>query len=113
MNDDRKLWDLLGASTRPAAPPFFASRVLRSIRSAEERSPAWLGPLLRWLAPATVAALFAAALLSPPSNDGANIASAAPELTTLDLVELVSPQDYDVLTTAGYPFNNGFLASGL
>ncbi len=113
MNDDRKLWDLLGASTRPAAPPFFASKVLRSIRAGEDRSPAWLSPLLRWLAPASVAALFAAAVISQPGRDNAQIASASTEFTTLDLVEIVSPQDYEVLTTAGYPFNNGFLAAGL
>ena len=113
MNDDRKLWDLLGASTRHAAPPFFATKVLRSVRSTREPSPVWIGQLLRWLAPATVAALFAAAIMADPAASAGQIAAASPELTTLDLVEIVSPQDYEVLTTAGYPFNNGFLAADL
>lgn len=112
MNEDRKLWDLLGGSARPSAPPFFAARVMRSVESASAPRPDWLAPLLRWLAPAAVAALFVAALPGVHSP-AAPVLAAAPEFTTLDLVEIVSPQDYEVLTTAGYPYNNGFLAAGL
>jgi hypothetical protein len=112
MNDDRKLWDLLGSATRPAAPPFFAAKVMRGVEAASAPRPDWFAPLLRWLAPATVAALFAAALLPRPSDPGQSYAGAT-EFTTLDLVEIVSPQDYEVLTTAGYPYNNGFLTADL
>jgi hypothetical protein len=35
------------------------------------------------------------------------------DLTTLDLVEMLSPEDYTTLTTAGWPYNNGFLSAGL
>jgi hypothetical protein len=112
MNDDRKLWDLLGASPRPAAPPFFAARVLRTVESASAPHPDWLAPLLRWLAPAAVAVLFLAALPGIHAPEAPALAT-APEFTTLDLVEILSPQDYEVLTTAGYPYNNGFLSAGL
>jgi hypothetical protein len=37
----------------------------------------------------------------------------ASDLTTLDLVEMLSPEDYDTLTAAGWPYNNGFLSAGL
>ena len=35
------------------------------------------------------------------------------DLTTLDLVQLLSPEDYETLTAAGWPYNNGFLSAGL
>jgi hypothetical protein len=110
---DRKLWDLLGHAPRPAAPPFFAAKVMRQIQARPETSPGWLSPVLRWLAPATIAALFALAFLPSTSTpDGEYIATAS-EITTLDLVEIVSPTDYEVLTTAGWPYDNGILTAGL
>ena len=38
---------------------------------------------------------------------------AVSEVTTLDLVELLSPEDYETLTAAGWPYSNGFLSAGL
>jgi hypothetical protein len=38
---------------------------------------------------------------------------AGSDLTTLDLVGMLSPEDYDTLTAAGWPYNNGFLSAGL
>jgi hypothetical protein len=35
------------------------------------------------------------------------------DLTTLDLVEMLSPEDHATLTAAGWPYNNGFLSAGL
>ena len=39
--------------------------------------------------------------------------AAAADLTTLDLLELLSPYDYETLSAAGWPYNNGFLSAGL
>jgi hypothetical protein len=39
--------------------------------------------------------------------------AAVADFTTLDLVELLSPDDYETLTTAGWPYDNGFLSAGL
>ena len=109
--DDQKLWNLLGRSPRPSAPPFFAGKVMRQIEAADERR-SWLAPVLRWLAPASVAALLVLALLPRPDSTPAAMASPS-DLTTLDLVEMLSPEDYTTLTTAGWPYNNGFLSAGL
>ena len=106
--DDRKLWDLLGRSPRPSAPPFFAGKVMRRIEAADDR-PHWLAPILRWLAPAAVAALAILAVLPRPTAEPVVLS----DLTTLDLVELLSPEDYETLTAAGWPYNNGFLSAGL
>ena len=103
--DDQNLWHLLGRHPRPAAPPFFAAKVLRQIEAAKPANP-WL-PVLRWLAPTAVAALLVLAILPRPE------ASAPPELTTLDLLELLSPEDHEVLTQAGWPYNNGLLTANL
>jgi len=108
--DDQKLWDLLGQAGRPAAPPFFAARIMRQIGAADSR-PSWLAPVLRWLAPAAIAALVVLAVLPRPAAEPA--ALTGPDLTTLDLVELLSPEDYETLTAAGWPYNNGFLSAGL
>jgi len=104
--DDQNLWHLLGRHPRPDAPPFFASKVLRQIQSAPAKP--WL-PLLRWLAPTAVAALVIFAILPRPTTEPA----ATSDLTTLDLVELLSPEDHEVLTQAGWPYNNGFLTASL
>ena len=106
--DDQKLWDLLGKSPQPSAPPFFAAKVMRQIESAESRG-SWLARLLRWLAPAAVTALVIVAVLPRPAAETAAVS----ELTTLDLVEMLSPEDYETLTAAGWPYNNGFLSAGL
>jgi hypothetical protein len=106
--DDQKLWDLLGRRARPSAPPFFAAKVMRQIEERDRR-PSWLAPVLRWLAPAAVAALVIVAVLPRPAAQPV----AVNELTTLDLVEMLSPEDYETLTAAGWPYNNGFLSAGL
>ena len=106
--EDQKLWDLLGRAPRPSAPPFFAAKVMRQIESADHRS-GWFAPVLRWLAPAAVAALIVLAVLPRPDAEPVAVS----ELTTLDLVEMLSPEDYETLTAAGWPYNNGFLSAGL
>ena len=94
--EDRKLWNLLGRAPRASAPPFFAGKVMRQIESGDsERS--WLSSALRWLAPAAVAAVAIFALLPRAS---APEPVTYDELTTLDIVELVSPDDYALLTSA-------------
>jgi hypothetical protein len=108
--DDQKLWDLLGRAPRPSAPPFFAAKVMRQVES-DARRPARFIPVLRWLAPASIAALVVLAVLPRPTAEPAGMT--ASDLTTLDLVEMLSPEDYDTLTAAGWPYNNGFLSAGL
>ena len=109
--DDQKLWNLLGRGPRSSAPPFFAGKVIRQIEATDERQ-SWLAPVLRWLAPASVAALLVLAILPRPDSTPAAMASPS-DLTTLDLVEMLSPEDYTTLTAAGWPYNNGFLSAGL
>ena len=104
--EDQKLWDLLARAPRPEAPPFFAAKVLRQLEAPQT---SWLAPILRWLAPAAVAALVLVAVL--PRQEPSP--SSAAELTTLDLVEMLSPEDYQVLTEAGWPYNNGPLSASL
>ena len=95
--EDGRLWNLLGESPRPSAPPFFAGKVMRQIEAGAPGRP-WLDAALRWLAPATVAALAVFALL-PKAADPAP--ATYEELTTLDIVEMVSPDDYVLLTSSG------------
>lgn len=112
MDDsDRQLWELLGRSPRAAAPPFFASRVMRAIWPPASQ-PAWADAILRWLAPATLAALLALAMIPHPDATPAEIAVNS-DITTLDLMEIADPDDYAILTSAGWPFDNGFLTAGL
>lgn len=110
MDDDRQLWDLLGRAPRSPAPPFFAGKVMRQIEAGGKVGRPWFAAALRWLAPAAVAALVIFAVLPRP-------ATPAPEgygeLTTLDLVEMVSPEDFETLTEAGWPYDNGFLSASL
>ena len=94
--DDQKLWDLMGQSPRPSAPPFFAAKVMRQIEGAGSRS-SWLAPVLRWIAPAAVAAIAIFALLPKTSAPETGVYD---EITTLDIVEMVSPDDYALLTSA-------------
>ncbi len=109
---DQKLWDLLGRSPRPQAPPFFAARVMRAVEEAERPHAGWFDAILRWAAPAAVAALVLFAVLPRNESPGSPL-SANGEITALDLVEIVSPDDYAVLTAAGWPYDNGFLSAGL
>lgn len=95
--EDLKLWDLLGRSQRPSAPPFFAGKVMRQIEAAEAR-PSWVTGALRWLAPAAVTAVAVLALLP---RESAPVSSEYEPLTTLDIVEMVSPDDYVLLTSSG------------
>ena len=107
--DDRKLWDLLGHSPRESAPPFFAAKVMRQIEEAEAR-PSWLFSALRWLAPAAVAAVAVFALLP---RESAPASAEYDPLTTLDIVEMVSPDDYVLLTSAGDIEEDDLLTSEL
>lgn len=110
MDDDRQLWDLLGRAPRPSAPPFFAGKVMRQIEAGGEGGRPWFAAALRWFAPAAVAALVVFAVLpkaAVPAPAGYD------ELTTLDLVEMVSPEDFEMLTAAGWPYDNGFLSASL
>jgi len=93
--DDRKLWDLLGRSARPSAPPFFAGKVMRQIEAGPTRT-SWITGALRWFAPAAVAAVAVFALLPHATAPDPGVYE---ELTTLDIVEMVSPEDYALLTS--------------
>ncbi|MFM8720839.1 MAG: hypothetical protein ACKOFH_15135 [Chthoniobacterales bacterium] len=94
--DDQKLWNLLGRSACPSAPPFFAGKVMRQIEAGgSERS--WLSSALRWLAPAAVAAVAVFSLLPRAAAPNPGVYE---DLTTLDIVEMVSPDDYALLTSA-------------
>lgn len=108
-HDERKLWDLLGCAPLAPAPPFFAAKVMRQIAVPQAKQPAWFAAALRWLAPAAITALVLLALIPPHADSTV----AAPEVTTLDLVEMLSPEDYEVLTQAGWPYSNGFLSANL
>ncbi|MFM8790123.1 MAG: hypothetical protein ACKOEI_09790 [Chthoniobacterales bacterium] len=94
--DDQKLWNLLGRAPRPSAPPFFAGKVMRQIEAGgSDRSG--LSSALRWLAPAAVAAVAVFALLPRATAPDPVVYE---DLTTLDIVEMVSPDDYALLTSA-------------
>ena len=83
---------------------------MRAIDETDARKPGWLAPLLHWLAPASVAALLLLAMW--PAKPAADEV-ATTDFTTLDLVGLVSPDDYQVLASAGWPYDNGFLSASL
>ena len=107
--DDQNLWNLLGQAARPSAPPFFAGKVMRQIEATGE-SRSWLVPVLRWLAPAAITALVILAALPRPSAEPVELSN----ITTLDLLEMLSPEDHEVLTQAGWPYNNsGALTASL
>lgn len=107
--EDRELWNLLGRSPRPSAPPFFAGKVMRQI-SVAPSGPVWLTTALRWLAPTAVAAVALFALLPGPI---APAPATYAGLTTLDIVELVSPDDYVLLTSAAVYEDDDLLAAEL
>ena len=106
--DDQNLWNLLGQAGRPSAPPFFAGKVMRQVEADHSRTP-WLAPVLRWLAPAAITALVIFAALPRPSAETVELSN----LTTLDLLEMLSPEDHEVLTQAGWPYNSGALTASL
>jgi len=108
--NDRELWDLLGRAARPSAPPFFAAKVMRLIEVSTRTS--LIPAILRWLSPATVAALVVFAILPRP-DVAADFTISDENLTGLDLVELVNPDDYELLTSAGWPYDNGILSAEL
>lgn len=110
---DEKLWSLLGASSRPIPGPFFTARVMRGIKKTESKAADWFVPVLRWLAPATVAALLAAALLPRTSNEDSDSFSGAYEISPLDIVQIVSPEDYLVLTSLDWPDDIDHSGAGL
>jgi|GEM_PF-1657455 hypothetical protein len=108
--NDRELWDLLGRAPRPASPPFFAAKVMRRIEKGGR--PSVVPAILRWLSPATVAALVIFAVLPRP-DAASDLALSNEQFTGLDLVELVNPDDYELLTAAGWPYDNGILSTEL
>ena len=108
--DDQKLWELLARAPRPSAPPFFAGKVVRQIGSDPTR-PSWLTGALRWLAPTAVAAIAIFALL--PRSTTTPAPAVYEELTTLDIVEMVSPDYYVLLTSAGGLEDDSLLAAEL
>jgi hypothetical protein len=112
MTDEQKLWDLLGHAPRASAPPFFAARVLRTIRQPTSRHSSLLEAFLRWMAPAAVAALLLLAVLPRPEDNEAG-SLAATDMTTLDLVGMLSPEDYQILTAAGWPEDSVLLTGSL
>lgn len=50
------LWNLMGEARRPAASPWFAGKVLRAVRTAEEKPSLSFTMLRRWLVPASAVA---------------------------------------------------------
>lgn len=115
-DDDRDLWDLLGRSARAEAPGFFAGRVMRRIAAGEKRWN-WGRRTLQCLSPVAACLLIAAmatmAFMVGGEPQVISSTAWAGEVTTLDLVELVSPEDYETLTEAGWPYDNGFLSAAL
>ena len=81
---------------------------MRAIEPRRQEEPLWFSALLRWLAPATIAALFILAV-APPTAREDNSTLADSDLTTLDLVEMLSPEDYQILTSAGWSYDNTLL----
>jgi hypothetical protein len=82
---------------------------MRRIETSAPR-PFWGTRALRWLAPATVAAM---ALFTLLPRESAPVFAEYEPLTTLDIVALVSPDDYVLLTSAGDFEDNDLLTSEL
>lgn len=68
---------------------------MRQIKAGNPQR-SWLSGALRWLAPAAVAVVAVFALLPKASVPAPGVYD---EITTLDIVELVSPDDYALLTS--------------
>lgn len=70
----------------------------------------WFDAALHWLAPAAIAALAVFALLPKATAPAPAVSD---ELTTLDLVEMVNPDDYVLLTSSGVLEDDDPLAAEL
>ena len=68
LEEDKKLWDLLGHSATPEVSPFFARNVLRKIRQAQGEEAPRRSWYLRWLVPATGVAMVIIAGLAIPTQ---------------------------------------------
>ncbi len=68
---------------------------------------------LRLFAPATIAALFFAGLLPYRTEKHLDSLSTVNEFDVLDLVQMVSPEDYTVLTSVDWSSQNDFLSAGM
>ena len=105
--DDDALWRLLGKAREPKVPPYFASRVLRSIREAGERRPGILEWLRRkWILPiaagacAAVLAFFAVhndsqMPASDPLEEMATAVAEGPEIMP-SLNELLASEEHSI-----------------
>jgi len=101
--EDEKLWDLLGRASEPAASPFFARNVLRTLRETQgEWAPRhrWY---FRWLVPAAGVAVVIIAGLALPTQIFRHQHSDRPEMIAIsdsqdsdwmaDLDELMGADD--------------------
>lgn len=107
QEEDDALWRLLGKAREPKVSPFFASKVLRSIREAEERQPGILDWLRRkWFLPVAagacaVAAVFFALHSTPkmpagdPLEEMATVVAGGPEITP-SLNELLASEEHSI-----------------
>ena len=113
MNHDEhdKLWELLGKAREPKVSPFFASKVVRAVRAADEPQPGFFVWLRRrWFVPlaagacAVVIAIFAfhhpagerenLVAAADPLEEIAAVATGAPELPSLDT--LLASEDHSI-----------------
>ncbi len=94
--DDQQLWDLLGQKRPTEVSPFFAGKVVRTVREQPQR----FGWLRRWLRPGrlipatglAVAIIAAMLTLHRPASQPLNPADDTP-----DVIAAIDPQDYDVV----------------
>lgn len=86
---------------------------MRRIEGSERASVNGLNSIFRWLAPATVCALFIFAVFPRQSETAGNSLSTGTSITALDIVQIVSPEDYVVLTTVDGTYDNEVLSAGL
>ena len=98
MNHDEhdKLWELLGKVREPKVSPFFASKVVRAARSADEPQPGILVWLRRrWFVPLTAgacAALIAFLAIHHPASERGNLVAAADPLEEIAAVATGAPE---------------------
>ncbi len=122
--EDHKLWDLLGESPRAKAPAFFASKVMRRAGLTRGGKRGWLtwwehfeAVRREWAEVAAMASIVSIVALSVLSGGAGgamdSMAGGSDEVSTLDLIELLSPEDHEILTRAGWPYDNGFLTAAL
>jgi hypothetical protein len=94
LEDDWKLWDLLGRSAEPRLSPFFARNVLREIRQEAgffERTRNWLG-FRRVAAVSAIAVVVIWAAIAAHHPVPQALPANEP-----DVVAKIDPQDYDVV----------------